>query len=353
MSDNIYINIWDYESPLYPFQIFIGGRGTGKTYSALYGSTERSKPNNRFILMRRTSKEHDMLLDNDKRGEGLNPFKPINRNKGTNYGMKAINDNLSGIYAREVDENGKFIYKDLIGYGTSLVGVASIRGVSADDCTTIIYDEFIPEKHVKKIGKDGAEFEALMNAYETFNRNRELEDLPPMQLFMLANANDIYNEIFVGLGIVEICEKMKREGKTDLYLKSRKLAIHILPDSSEFTEQKKQTALYCLTRGTKFEEMSLHNKFAYNDFSLIGYRKLVGYVPLCHVDDMYIYKKKGSREYYICHAKAKCKSYNSEYAHEKRKFYQDFGCDLFNYYIESKITFETFDIKTRMLDMLS
>ena len=353
IDKSIFLNIYNYKNPLFPFQIFIGGRGKGKTYSALEGANNKDIVTGRYIFLRRTSKELEMILDNEKKGEGMNPFKKLNSNNNTNYGLKAINPSLAGIYDRETDnESGRFLYKELVGYASALSIVAGLRGVDLSDCTDIIYDEFIPEKHVKAIGKDGAEFEALMNAYETFNRNRELEGFPPMYLWLLANSNDIYNAIFVGLGIVDDVEKMKREGKTDKYYKDRGLAIHILPDSDEFTAQKSKTALYKLTAGTRFEEMALHNNFAYNDFSLIGYKNIKGYQPLCHVDEMYIYKKKGSREYYVCHARGKCEGFDSSHEHEVKQFMQKYGLGLYPFYINGLITFETFDIKTRILDII-
>lgn len=352
IDTNIFVNIYNYRNPDFPFNIFVGGRGTGKTYSALKGAINKEVVPERFIFMRRTKKVLDTLLDNDKKGEGMNPFKKLNSNEGSNYGFLAINDSLAGIYNRDTDENGRFKYRELVGYGIALSTCASLRGIDLTDCSDWIYDEFIPEKHEKAIGKDGAEFEALMNAYETINRNRELEGEAPLYLWLLANSNDIYNDIFVGLGIVEDVEKMIREGKTDKYYKDRGLAIHLLPDSSEFTELKSKTALYKLTAGTRFNEMALHNKFSYNDFSLIEYRSIVGYVPVCHIDNMYIYKKKGSKEYYICHAKAKCKGYDSAHEHELKDFMQEYGFDLIPYYIKGLIKFETFDIKTRIIDII-
>lgn len=356
-NENLFINIYNYKNENYPFQIFIGARGCGKTFSALDGATNPEPKNHyvdgKFIFMRRTGKELSFLLDSDKKGEGMNPFKPINKKNKTNIGLRAINENLAGVYNREVSEEGKYLYNDMIGFATSLSSVASIRGLSVEDATDIIYDEFIPEKHVKAIGKDGAEFEALMNAYESFNRNRELEGKPPMNLWLLSNANNIYNEIFVGLGIVDLCEKMIREGKSDKYIKSRGLAIHILPDSTEYTKQKSNTALYRLTRGTNFEEMALHNNFAYNDFSLITYRDLKGYQPVCQIDDIYVYKKKGSKEYYCCRAKAKCPAFNTAHENERRAFMRKYGMFLLNRFTNSELVFETFDIKARVLDLIA
>lgn len=356
MNNSIYINIFNYRNKDFPFQIFTGGRGVGKTYSALSGVVDKKLVPERFIFMRRTGKELEFLLDSDRKGEGLNPFKTYNTNNGTNFGLKAINDNIAGVYAREVGEDGKLLYNNMVGYAAALSGVASVRGIDTSDASIIIYDEFIPERHVKAFAGSkgsGAEFDALMNAYESFNRNRELEGKPPMEMFLLSNANDIYNEIFVGLNIVDDVEKMRREGKTDKYFRSRGLAIHLLPDDTEFTELKSKTALYKLTAGTRFNEMALHNDFAYNDFSLIEYRNITGYVPVCQIDDVTIWRKKGSKEFYACRARAEgLKPYHSEHDQDVKKFLQKYGINLRNHFIESRLYFESFDIKTRLLDII-
>ena len=99
LNSDDFINIYDYADTDYPFQIFIGGRGVGKTYSALSGATDPERQD-KFIFMRRTQAELDLLLDTD-RGEGLNPFKPINKDFGRNIGMKSLVKNMAGIYHRE------------------------------------------------------------------------------------------------------------------------------------------------------------------------------------------------------------------------------------------------------------
>lgn len=347
LTSEDFINIYDYADKNYPFQIFIGGRGTGKTYSALKGVTEPIY-DSKFIFMRRTQNELDLLLDTD-RGEGLNPFKPINRDYERNIGFKKIFKNVAGIYNRTV-ENDKLMHIGApIGYGIALTTIASMRGLDFSDCSDWIYDEFIPEKHVRKIH---GECEALFNAYETINRNREFIGEPPIRLWLLANSNDIYNPIFIGLGIVSEAEKMKRRNIPHKYFKDRGLAIHILPPKESFIEKKSNTALYKLTKGSNFYDMALNNDFAYNDFSLISYRKLSGYVPVCSLDNAYIYRKKGDSEYYVCYANAKCPSYNSNESQDVIRFQQQFGCMLQPYFVSGKLFFESYELKEKILSLI-
>lgn len=349
MKNSKYIYIWDYKNSEYPFQIFIGGRGTGKSFGALDGAIN-GEIEDRFIFMRRTAQELDLLMDTDK-GEGANPFKSVNRETGRNVGIKRIVKNLGGIFDRETnEETGKVIHSGApIGYAVALSTIASIRGIDLSDCSDWIYDEFIPEKHVKKMKEEGT---ALLNAYESVNRNREIEGKPPINMWLLANSNDIYNPIFIELGIVSVVEKMVRTGKSDKYIKSRGLAIHLVNNNTEFVEQKKETALYKLTKGSQFYDMALNNDFAYNDFSLIGHRQLKGYTPICSVDDATIYRKKGDRELYVSYATAKCPHFSAKTEQDRRLFLAHYSTILTHRFMESDIVFESFELKQRLLDII-
>lgn len=346
-----FINIFEYRKPDYPFQIFIGGRGTGKTYSALKGSLDKSCVFGKFIYMRRLASELELILDDEKKGEGVNPFKPINKDMGVNVGLTRINKKLAGIYNREIGEDGKITHLgEPLGYGAALSTLSGIRGVDFSDCTDWIYDEFIPETHIKKMA---GESDALLNAYETINRNREMFGTPPIRLWLLANSNNIYNPIFVGLGIVAECEKMLRQGKPHRYIKERGLAIHILPPAKSFVDKKKNTALYRLTKGTRFYDMALENKFSYNDFSLIKYEPLKGWTPICQVEDCYIYKKKGEQRIHCSYQPAKCPKYKVSEKQDLIRFQQEQGLTLYPYFVKGLMTFESYELKEEILNIIS
>jgi len=340
-----YINIWDYYDTRYPFQAFIGGRGTGKTYSALKGALNRS---NKFIYMRRTAQELDLMLDSDK-GEGANPFKPINADLNKEVGLSRIVKNLAGIFNRELVDDRLQAVGAPIGYGVALSTIASIRSLDFSDCDACIYDEFIPEKHIRRIKNEGS---ALLNAYETMNRNRELKGEPPMVMFLLANSNDIYNDVFIELGIVSDIEKMSRKGKADLYIEERGLAIHLLKSSEQFVEAKSKTALYKLTAGSTYADMALGNKFAYEDFSLIGRQSLAGFRPVCNIGKAFLYMKKGESFLYVSYAQAKTIKYNINNESDRMSFYDDYGRTLKKYYTNGCICFESYELKRIILDLI-
>ena len=186
----LYLNVWDYKDNAFPFQIFTGARGTGKTYSALCGAVGIKEFNDsvgeKFILMRRTQDELESLSDG-KAGEGANPFKPINKAYGLNIGLVPIKKKIHGIYNRVKADDGTDVPSGApIGYGIALSTIGTVRGVDMQDCSDCIYDEFIPESHVRSM-RD--EFSAFANAYETINRNRELAGLPALRMWLLSNAN--------------------------------------------------------------------------------------------------------------------------------------------------------------------
>ena len=340
-----YINIWDYYDSRYPFQIFIGGRGTGKTFSALKGALLSDKD---FIYMRRTAQELDLMLDTP-RGEGANPFKPLNKELGRDIGMASIVKNLAGIYNRELIEDKVQPVGAPIGYGVALSTIASIRSLSFENCELCIYDEFIPEKHVRRIKNEGT---ALLNAYETMNRNRELKGEPPMLLYLLANSNDIYNDIFIELGIVADIEKMVRKGRADLYLTERGLAVHLLSNNEEFTQAKSETALYKLTAGSTFADMALFNKFSYEDFSLIGSQRLTAYRPLCSIGKATLYMKKGDSFIYVSYARGQAPSFNIDIESDRMSFYNQYGRRLKQFYIKGRVCFESYELKRLILDLI-
>lgn len=346
-----YIDIAEYENDDYPFQAFVGGRGDGKTYSSLrHGVNMFEESMSRFIWMRRTAQEMELLFDNSKGQEGANPFKPINEDYDRDYGFIHLNKNIGGIYHREFCEHKFVPYGDCAGYAVALSTIASIRGMDLSDADRLFYDEFIPERHVRAIKFEG---DAFLNAIETIARNRELKGKKPLKVFLLANSNNIYNAIFVSLGIVGQVEKMINRGQSDAYFKERGLAVHLLKSDKKFVEEKSQTALYRLTKGTSYYDMALNNKFAYNDFSLIGYRDIKGYRPVCHCNDMFFWEKKGTKEYYITYNNSRCQNFDVKTVHDRKRFVSGIGKLILPSFIRGNCYFETYELKERFLELMN
>lgn len=280
--DNGYINQDAIISSAENFIFEIGPRGTGKSYGILKHILEHCGT---FLLLRRTQTEADIIGT-----EITNPFKALmNDTPGLQIHPASVSKNISAF----MKDTGEETPPVRIGYLAALSTFANIRGADLSDVEIIFYDEFIPEKHQRPI-KD--EFRALMNVFETINRNRELKNLPPAKMVCAANSNDIANPIFIGLEIVDRIAKMMQKGIEFYKDPARSLAVYMFM-KSPISEQKAETALYKLTQGNDFQNMAIRNMFNL-DTRYIKSRNLKEYKPIVKIGELCIYEHKSRREYY-------------------------------------------------------
>jgi hypothetical protein len=271
-----------------PFIFIVGARGTGKTYGSLLYPVENDI---KFMYMRRTQSQADLIKQ-----PIFFPFKTINKDKGWNIGIESISKYNSGFYNQEKLEDGSFkCVGSPLGFTCALSTLSNLRGFDASDVGLLFYDEFIPEKHEKPIKKEGW---ALLNAYETINRNRELKGEKPLQLLCAANSNDLGNPIFMELQLVRTAQQMKRK-KQEVYINKERGIMLIVLDKSPISERKQTTALYRLSRGSDFEKMSIHNEFSGEEVGRIKSKPLIEYVPIVSVGEITIYRHKSNRSYYV------------------------------------------------------
>ena len=210
-----------------------------------------------------------------------------------------------------------------------------MRGFDASDIKRLIFDEFIPEKHVRILKNEA---EALFNAYETMNRNRELKGIEPIQLVCLANSNDITNPVFEYLKLIRIADKMQK-GNCDRWTDDRRGIQLILLHRSPISRRKANTALYRLTDDTNFSAMSIDNDFRV-DRSHVNPRPLKEYTPVCSVGELCIYRHKSEpRLYATTHMSG---VFNKQYtlSDTDRIHYQRLYRSQWDMYISSKIDFE-------------
>lgn len=280
-QDNGYVNIRAILAQGLSFNFVIGGRATGKTYTSLKTTVEDGL---QFMFMRRTQAQADLINKPE-----FSPFKTINRDMKWNIETQPISKYNSGFYKTDNEE------KSLIGYTCALSTVSNIRGFDAQDVVILIYDEFIPERHERPIKNEGA---AFLNAYETINRNRELQGKKPLQVLCLANSNDLSCPIFLELGLVKKAEQMQRKGQEFSIDRKRGIGIFMLTDSP-ISNQKRNTALYKLTAGSEFERMSIDNEFSNMSNSNIVVRPLIEYKPIVSVGEICIYEHKNNRKFYV------------------------------------------------------
>lgn len=330
------------------FNIIIGGRGVGKTFNCINDLTDDMKDeDDKFIYMRRTQNEID-LIGSDDENVSVSPFAKINRRSNDpkfglipkQYTMSKVNKNIWAVYN----------YDQLVCQCLALSTIARIRGFDADAYTSWIYDEFIPEKHVHKLGKGDAEGEAILNAYETINRDRELVGQPALQLFLCSNAFDISHPFLDMMGFTEIIERMRRKGQHFVDLPAKSATI-MLYDDAEYKEARKKTALWMLTKGTNFAKMAFDNEFIYNDFSLIKSMPLIEYRPYCSIDGVYIYEHKSNGTFYVTSHPCKCETFSNS-DHDVQNFYLNYGRFLYGAYVNGDLIFENYSVKHRVLELI-
>lgn len=274
--------------------VITGARQIGKTYGTLKYIIEEKTP---FILMRRTVEEVQFLGINN----AVNPF---------------------AVYAPEheivMDRAGKLLNikedNKIIGICLGLPTVATIRGFSASKFTDIIFDEFIPEKHVIQRKTEG---DALLNAYTTINGNRELEGKPPVRLWLLANTNNINSPILTALGLVDDLLRMREKGK-ELQVKDGILICQ--PKSEKIIGKRSETALMGHLKRAKsaerFTGMALDNEFTYNDQTLVGKMPMQGLKPLCAFGSIYFWERSDGFIYACCTPHKVDKKDNTEFNRE-------------------------------------
>ena len=294
--------------------VITGPRQVGKTYGTLTYIIEERRP---FILMRRTVEEVQFLGINTE----VNPFKvfePEHKIRMDRAG-KILN----------ISEDG-----EIIGICLGLPTVATIRGFSASRFTDIIFDEFIPEKHVIQRKTEG---DALLNAYTTINGNRELEGHPPVRLWLLANSNNINSPILTALGLVDPILRRREKGQ-EVFQKDGVLIVQ--PGSMKIIKKRSETAMMKHLKKTKsaerFTGMALENEFSYNDQTLVGKMPLGGLKPLSGIGMAYVWQRDDGF-LYICRAPHRTEIYeDTEY---KRERFRDDYWWIFDQYRSGEIRF--------------
>lgn len=288
-----------------PFIFVVAARGTGKTYGACEYVMEREEQGEgKFIFMRRTNTQADIIRSKEFSPFAALPVATVN---------KPINKYMTGVY--RANEEGE-AQGAPAGYICGLSTFANVRGFDARDVTTIVYDEFIPEPQEKAFAKDEAG--ALWNAYETVNRNRELQGLPPLKLLCLANSNRLDNDYFVSLELVGKAWDMARKGREFKHLKDRGIAVCI-PRHSPISQRKAETALYRAVPSGDFKAMALENSFGFDDRNICT-RRLNEYRPVLRVGEVCVYEHKARAEFYVSrHRSGRVPTYGAE-AEELKRF---------------------------------
>lgn len=303
--------------------IIIGGRGIGKTYSALSFMLEQKEP---FIYLRNTA------VQMDECGSLFgNPFKRIAKDTDRVITMKSekrhymIYDETSGS-------------PELIGYGAALSTFQNLRGVDLSDVRYCVFDEFIENRNLTF-----DQFSAFQGFYETVNRNRELAGEDPFKVILLSNSQTLRNPILSGYGLIERIQQMVM---TDQRLFIDRDMLLELP-KSEVSEAKHNTANYRLISGTAAAREALDNEFTRDSFKNVKKQNITEFRPLCMIDcdaGMIAYwKHKSEGRFYACGIPSwNCKTYDKD---QYTLFLREYGLALAEADTRGKMWYENYNIK--------
>lgn len=319
-----FFDIREYLNDLKPISIIIGGRGIGKTYSALSFMIENKK---KFLYMRNTRQQISECCS-----DFGNPFKRLNKDKGWNIQLEVEKDHVNII-------NDDL---EIIGYASPLSVFENLRGADLSDVDYVVFDEFIENR---KLLFD--QFKAFVNMRETVGRNRELLGEAPLYTILLSNAQSLNSPILAGYNLIPNIEGMMKAHQQ----KFKKGDTLVLLPESEVSELKKKTSTYSGLEGTRIFKENIENKFANDSFYGVKKRNIREYVPLCKIDDIYIYYHKSTMKKYVCTIQAiNIPEYNSK--DNALAFYQSFGRFLPSEYANGLVEFSDYTTKSKFMKII-
>lgn len=202
----------------------IGARGIGKTYGY------KKFCINRFL----------------KHGE---QFIYLKRYKTDVKGVEQFFDTVSQDFPGSTFKvKGRELYIDdkLAGWVMPLSSWQSVKSREFPNVCTILYDEFLLEKSSKQSYMQD-EPKALLNFMDTVIRNRD-----NARCICMSNAVSVVNPFFLYFNLIPNIDKR--------YNAYESIVVEI-PDSVDFTEERKKTKFGKLIDGTDYGDFSLGNEF--------------------------------------------------------------------------------------------
>ena len=313
-------------------------RGPGKTYSALWMCYYNDI---KFIYMKRTDKDVNLILKNDNQEFDASPYKDLKRDKNINVVGVKIDDGIGAYY--EADNEGE--PTKLLCYVLSFNKVQSYKGFGFADCEFIIFDEVIPQKGERVRRSEG---ENLLDLYMTVSRDRQKRGRAPLKLLMFANAEEISTPVTKELEIVDDIADLNANGQSHLYTDRKMLLHHITNEEVPITESEME-GIYEGMKGTAWFDKAFGGYFSGNDFTNVTKRSIRRSTPLIQLiyrkHSYYIYYNEDKEKYYMCSTPAKCQNvYNLDRENEQKKFYFDFAIDLRDACMNEDFKFEKYSM---------
>ncbi len=350
--DGIFVNVTRRSNM--PFQVYIGSRGDGKTFSALRSTILEEVPvnshnyipiksfdENKFMYIRRRDKEIQIATS-----ETANPFKTLNRKYNQKIIPKWVNKEKITHFYRWNDDGTK----DLCGFSVALATFNGMRGTDFSDVNLMIFDEAIPDDNSIKMSNEGFTF---FNLYETVVRNKEIvNNTNPITCYIMMNAIDMSSDLFQALNIVSTVAHMIDNNQRRMTFKERGLYIEIIENTPEFNALKAETALYKLTKGTDFYKFALENQFTMNDRSGVRKVNLTEYKPIWTYNNTYtLYAHKSKDLYHFAEVNPKSNQHRYKFASLKllRTIYKSW---YIRYSTFMRVSYDTYATKIAVEGLL-
>lgn len=319
-------------------------RGPGKTYSALWLCYYSDI---KFIYMKRTNKDVNLILKNDNMDFDASPYKDLKRDKGLNIVGVKIDDGIGAFY--EADQEGE--PKKLLCYVLSFNKVQAYKGFGFADCEFIIFDEVIPQKGERIKRSEG---ENLLDLYMTVSRDRQKRGRKPLKMLLFCNAEEISTPVTKELEIIDDIADMNASGQAHMFTDRKMLLHHITNEEVPITAAE-EDGIYEGMKGTAWWDKAFGGYFSGNDFSNVSKRSIRRSIPLIHViyrkHDYYIYYNEEKGRYYMCSAAARCQyEYDLDRENEQKKFWCDFVVDLREACVNEQFKFEKYSMYDLMMN---
>ena len=314
----------------YTYIFNVGQRGCGKTYGYIKWLIENNK---KWIYVRRTEKQINFQAD-----PILSSLIPNVRDMGINWSIRSL---AKGQVKQWWDvDNDKEIC-----LCCALSTFNGMRGASFIDYDYILFDEFIKSPEEKPLKNEG---DAIIQMYETINRNRELYDpdtnpnpKEPVKLICIGNAFDIANDAFLQFNIIDLAERLaKEDNKDEIDARDDKLIIY--NKYSPKAKDKEDTSIYKNVDGSIID-LNLKNKFILNDFTYVGkIKRLIEYRCIWNVGLLYIYEHKNRQEWYVSRQKSNVKeTYTDSYSDLERMKRKHFR--FWIHYLDGYVKFDSYE----------
>lgn len=269
----------------------------------------------------------------------FNPFKALNRDKGYNVICDFSSKDASGTLYEGEKDNPERVF---IGYAAALSTFGRLRGADLSDVGTYVFDEFIRNKQQRPLA---GEADAFFNSYETISRNRELQGRQPLKCYLLSNSTSIDTPILAELGLVQTIEHMQKDGQQ--YFTDRTRGIHIeLLSGLQVSKDKEDTALYRLTKGTKYYNHAIDNEFAYDSFENVKKMALMEFIGYIRIGNIYVYRHKSDGTIYASAKPTHCPhNYDGD---SIPLFKKQWGVPFYERMLGGQVVYESFAIKAEL-----